>query len=438
MTRLQWIISQLTRRLWLHTSLIGALGVLAAILAAVVDSYLPWKIPGSISTDAIDSILTIIASSMLAVTTFSLSIMVSAYGSATSNVTPRATRLLTEDRLTQSVLSTFIGSFLFGIVGLIVLKTGFYGPQGRVVLFIFTIAVVALVVVYLLRWVDHLTGLGRVGETTARVEDITRAAIEAFLKQPYLGGRLLRSPASDIPSTALPVFGNAIGYVQHVDVPALSALSQTYRSQTFVKAVPGTFVFADTPLAWITAPETSAPEDSEGKADPEMWRQEIASAFSIGKVRMFDSDPRFGLAVMSEIACRALSPAINDPGTAIDVIGRSTRLLNIWASKWSDKSESEPKYPNVHIPTLDIADLFEDAFMAVARESAGMIEVQLRLQKSLLSLARIGDTEFKAAAVQQSILALARADQALTLEADKIRLREAIDMHAAPGVAHYR
>ncbi len=60
---------------------------------------------------------------MLTVTTFSLSITVSAYGSATSNVTPRATTLLIEDGLTQTVLSTFLGSFLFGIVGLVVSKT---------------------------------------------------------------------------------------------------------------------------------------------------------------------------------------------------------------------------------------------------------------------------------------------------------------------------
>ena len=61
---------------------------------------------------------------MLAVTTFSLNVMTSAYGSAANNVTPRATRLLREDPVTQNVLSTFIGSFLFSIVGIVVLKTG--------------------------------------------------------------------------------------------------------------------------------------------------------------------------------------------------------------------------------------------------------------------------------------------------------------------------
>lgn len=166
MSRWQWIFRQLTRRLWLRASLIGLLGIVTAILAAVVERYIPWHLPGTMGADSIDSILTIIASSMLSVTTFSLSVMTSAYGAATSNVTPRATRLLMEDPTTQNVLSTFIGSFLFSIVGIIVLQTGAYGDRGRVILFAVTLGVIALIVISLLRWIDHLTRLGRVGETT--------------------------------------------------------------------------------------------------------------------------------------------------------------------------------------------------------------------------------------------------------------------------------
>jgi hypothetical protein len=49
----------------------------------------------------------------------------------------------------------------------------------------------------------------------------------------------------------------------------------------------------------------------------------------VGDVRSFDQDPRFGAVVLTEIASRALSPGMNDPGTAIDVIGRAVRLLAI-------------------------------------------------------------------------------------------------------------
>lgn len=416
--RWRWLMAQLTRRLWVRATLIGGLGVLAAILAAVVERYIPWDMPASISADAVDSLLTIIASSMLAVTTFSLSVMVSAYGSATSNVTPRATKLLVEDRLTQTVLSTFIGSFLFGIVGLIVLKTGAYGERGRVVLFIVTIAVIALVVISLLRWIDHLTRLGRVGETTDRVEEATRQAIEARLDEPYLGGAPLHDRDSAVPPGAVMISAYTIGYIQHVDMSALSGFCDAYDTTVFVNAVPGTFVYPHTPLVWIGG--------TKDTKDTEAIREKISAAFSIGDERSFDQDPRFGLAVMSEIGSRALSPATNDPGTAIDVIGRTTRLLSIWARGCDQDAPEEQKYPRVHVPPLTTADLFEDAFMLMARDGAGLIEVQLRIQKALMALARMDNDAVRTAALRQSRMALDRAEVVMALEADKMRLRELV------------
>ena len=133
-------------------ALFSLLAIATALVAIVAEPYIPRDVPTKIGADAVDNILGIIASSMLAVTTFSLSTMVSAYSAATSNVTPRATRLVMEDSTTQNVLATFVGSFLYSLVAIIALSTGAYGETGRVVLFIVTIVVIALIVVTLLRW----------------------------------------------------------------------------------------------------------------------------------------------------------------------------------------------------------------------------------------------------------------------------------------------
>ena len=85
MSHWRWVLTHVMRRLWFRATLIGMLGVAAAMLAAVVDNYIPWQMPWNIGAEAVDSILTIIASSMLAVTTFSLNVMTSAYGSAANN-----------------------------------------------------------------------------------------------------------------------------------------------------------------------------------------------------------------------------------------------------------------------------------------------------------------------------------------------------------------
>lgn len=413
MSRWRWVLGQLTRRLWLRATLIGALGVLAAVMAAVAEPYVPWELPAGIGADAVDSLLTIIASSMLAVTTFSLSVMTSAYASATNNVTPRATKLVMEDRIAQNVLSTFIGSFLFGIVGIVVLRTGAYGERGRAILFLVTIAVIVLIVVTLLRWIDHLNRLGRVGETTDRVEHAAKRAIEAELEAPCMGGTPWNGPARAGPEGSAPVMADAVGYVQHVDIGALSRCGEGMQGDIYVAARPGTFVYPDTPLAWSDRPGADSDQ-----------LDAVRRAFSIGDERSYDQDPRFGIAVLSEVGSRALSPATNDTGTAIDVIGRTTRLLSLWAGGGKGRPAGGIRHPRVHVPPLLAADLFEDAFMLMARDGAGLIEVQLRIRKALLALARIGDDAFRAAALEQARLALERADAGLTLQADRARLRQ--------------
>src|SRR5690606_36952200 len=124
---------------------------------------------------------------MLTVTVFSLTTMVSAYSAASTNVTPRATRLLLEDSTSQNALSTFLGAFLFALVGIVALSTGLYGDSGRLVLFVATMFVLLVIVVTLLRWITHLSTLGQMGDTIERVENAAMSVFEEYLAQPLLG-----------------------------------------------------------------------------------------------------------------------------------------------------------------------------------------------------------------------------------------------------------
>lgn len=408
-SRWRWVLRQLSRKLWVRVSLycIGAIGISAA--GILLDPYIPSHWSTDLGADAIDDILNILASSMLAVTTFSLTTMVSALSAATSNVTPRATKLLTVDSTSQNVLGTFVGAFLFSLIGIIALSTGLYGRQGRFVLFAATLVLIAVIVVTLLRWIDHLAHLGRVGETTDKVEVATREALEDRAKMPCLGANRLTTKAR-IPHTCEPVYARKIGYVQHIDVSSLSTCAEKNDGQIFLLALPGAFADPGHPIAYVSHIE-------KGKA-----RDKIRSAFTIDDERTYDDDPRFGLCVLSEIASRALSPAVNDPGTAIDVIGRAVRLLLAWAET-EGMNEDSVAYPRVWVPPLKIEDMFNDIFTPIARDGASMVEVHIRLQKAFFTLSRTGRPGFALAAQTHSQFALEQAEPCVRTERERILLR---------------
>lgn len=405
--KLAW--ARITRRMWFRATLYGALGVVTALAGAFVKFLLPVGLAGKIGADSVGNILGILAASMLTVTTFSLSTMVSAYGSASSSATPRAARLLIEDTRAQGALATFIGAFLFSIVGLIALSTGIYGDSGRLVLFGATIAVIVLITVTLLRSIEQLSRFGRMGETVDLVERATRAAMQRRAEDPLLGGmRCLDA----LPADTQPIGARQVGYVEHIDTTRLHALAEEHDLTVHVACQPGTFATPDRPLLHI-----------QGQPDQELTEQ-LRAAISLADARTIENDPRYGLVVLTEIALRAMSPAINDPGTCIDVVGTCVRLLSGWAGKCAQGEMPEVKYPRVHVTPLDETDMFDDVFPLISREAATSLEVQVRLQKAYAALAASGYAPMRRSAHLHAGLSLDRALQHMDFAPDRTRLQE--------------
>jgi len=420
-TRWQWALIQLSRRLGFRAALFCLLAVVTPFVALVVGPVIPESLPADVGAQAVDRVLGIIASSMLAVTTFSVATMVAAFSAASNSVTPRATELLMQEPATQNALATFIGSFLFSLVGIITLSAGLYDQRGQLVLFVVTIIVIAFVVVMLLKWIDHLSRLGRVGETIDRVEEAVTSAMRSYAAWPHMGGCPLLEE-TDIPQEARPIFSRKIGYVQNIDMQTLCRAGPDEMT-FYIRALPGSFVNGVQPLVMVTGPED------------ENLEKKVCAAFTVGDRRNFQQDPRFGLVVLAEIASRALSPAVNDPGTAIDVIGTAVRVLSIQPeTKSKENEEGGPRFPNIHVPSIPAAELFDDVFTSIARDGAGLVEVGIILQKAFRALAEVGGRDYADMARRQSGLALARARAAKLIEADMRRLEShAISLNEDPA-----
>jgi uncharacterized membrane protein len=411
-----WLIAQQTKRLWFKATLYCAVGIATALVAIWLGPFIPEGLAEQVGADAVDAILGIIASSMLAVTTFSLSILVTATQAAASTATPRATSLLLEDATAQRALSTFLGAFLFSLVGLIALNSGVYSDGARLVLFLATLIVVALIVATLLRWIDHLAGLGRVGETTGRVEHAATKALESYRASPLLGA----APFAEPPVSAIAVRHGKVGYIQHLDVSILADVADDLDATIHITRRPGGYCDASQPIAHVTLADRSATLEPDAL-------ERIRSAFTVDDRRSFDQDPRFGLIALSEIGSRALSPGINDPGTAIDVLAT---LVRVFAATPDEEPEIEPAFPRVHLPALPAEDLIDAAFMPMSRDGAGMIEVAIRLQKALAAVANEADPDCARAAREFAGLALDRAMAKLDFAPDRERLAREVERSA--------
>lgn len=124
----QWMSAQLTRTLWGQGSLFALLAILTALIATSIPQWFGKNLT-DVRIEAV-SVGSIISCSMLAVTIFSLNTLFTAYGSASSGATSRATQRVQQDITTQNVLSTFIGAFLFSLVGITALRSDVYDESG--------------------------------------------------------------------------------------------------------------------------------------------------------------------------------------------------------------------------------------------------------------------------------------------------------------------
>lgn len=419
--RVRFIIARLNERLWIKPLMVGLLSIAAALAASMADSHalLGTMLP-RISPESVESLLSIMASSMLVIATFAVASMVSAYASASTTASPRSFTLVIADDISQRALSTFIGAFIFSIVGLTAAKNGFFGSAGIFVLFLFTAFVFGLVIVTFVYWVDRIARLGRLGNTVDQVEEATVNALGQRRIAPTLCA--VQAVQSDLEDdSGVAVTADSAGYVQRIDVASLQEFAEQIDGKVRVVVLPGSFVSPERVLAYVMA-----------GSDAKDWEpQVVTAAFVIDKQRTYYEDPRYGLIVLSQIAARALSPAVNDPGTAIDVCGTLVRLFLFWSAPLDEGEAAEILYNRVLVPELSVEDMFDDAFIAIERDGCDSLEVAIRVQKAMATLAAAGHAAMRQAALRHSGRALAYARKGLLLDEDVAAVQELAVAEAA-------
>jgi uncharacterized membrane protein len=306
--------SYLSSALWVTPIVAIVLIYLLAPLMRWLDSYLDWNVTGLGVSGASAMYQTVItlALSFLVFTFGSLLVAIQvAGGQLTSRVI--ATTLL-RDNVVRLSVGLFVFTLLLAVTGLnrlgttvpnlVTTLTGVLGVA-CLMAFLFLIDYAAR----LLRPVSILARVGNQGIEVLRSvypslanaehDESTHTAVE------------LPAPAREVMHT-----GRAKTLLA-VDLASLIKEAQRYDS--VIELVPqiGDFIAQDEPLFRLYASAVAIDD------------HRLRAAVAFGDERTMEQDPVFALRIMVDIALKALSPAINDPTTAVLAIDQIHRLLRV-------------------------------------------------------------------------------------------------------------
>jgi uncharacterized membrane protein len=117
--------------------------------------------------------------------------------------------------------------------------------------------------------------------------------------------------------------------------------------------------------------------------------EELRGAFDFGPTRTLQQDVEFGVLQIVDIALKAISPAVNDPTTAIGSVDQLSRILIRFASRETPESilYDPPGLFRVHVPWIGFERLLDSAFEQIRMYSRSDVAVSLRLLRALADIA---------------------------------------------------
>jgi uncharacterized membrane protein len=261
-----------------------------------------------------------ISSTMVTVIALLLGLAVVALQLSSTQFSPRLLRNFLRDRPNQVVLSVFVGTFGYSAAGLF--EVGVSGGE-RVTEFPRFAVTVAVGLLFLslgllVFFADHLAHSIQVDQVMRVAENAT---LDVIRKLPT-GGERMETP----PAGAHVVAARSSGYVQVTYVAALRRTAAAHRVRIRLRPRVGEHVVAGTVLAWVW------PTDDRSHVPPGLDAA-VTEAVRIGFERTLEQDPGLGMRQLCDAACKALSPAINDPYTAIQAIEHLSVLYRALAAR---------------------------------------------------------------------------------------------------------
>jgi uncharacterized membrane protein len=288
-----------------------------AIVVGLVVSRIPAP-PGSLlgrlafqgTADDARSVLMAIAGTVVTVIALVLGLSLVALQLASTQFSPRLLRNFLRDRPNQVILGIFMATFAYSAAGLytVGVSAGARSEQfprlavsGAIALLFLSLATVVI-------FADHLSHSIQVDAIMRRVERETLAVIRASAHD-------VEGAAPGAPSWAVTLRAPRSGYVQTAHPEALLPVAQQHDVVIALTRRVGEHVVAGSTMGHVWPRHATEPVQDRGP-----FERAVSDAVGIGFERTRQQDVAIGIRQLVDVATKALSPAVNDPYTAVQAV----------------------------------------------------------------------------------------------------------------------
>ncbi|BAZ20654.1 hypothetical protein NIES4073_15310 [Kalymmatonema gypsitolerans NIES-4073] len=423
-------------KLWdqLHSSYWFIPAVMAVLATALAFTMLTLDRTGKVEidywwvytggSDGARSLLEAVAGSMVSVAATAFSITIVALQLAAANFGPRLLRNFMQDTGNQVVLGTFLGTFIYC---LFVLRTihgegdGYsqFVPQLAVTVGILLAIISIGILIY---FIHHASTIIQASHVIQNVSTDLHSAIERLFPQKIGRGEPEeRQGFAEIPMSfeeeSLSIRANSTGYLQAIDDKELMNIACQYNLLIRLQIRPGQFIVQGSGLVFIFP----------GHKLNQKLTKKINNAFILGKERTELQDVEFPFNQLVEIALRAISPAVNDPFTAIRCIDQlSAGLCHIVQRDFPSPYRYDKNNKlRIIAEGLKFAGLMDAAFNQIRQYGRSDVAVTIRLLEAIAAIATYtNNSKYQAVLRHHAEMILQNIREELSQEQDRKDVEE--------------
>ena len=297
----------LRESLWVVPGLAAVIGLLGAALLISIDSHLNVPSDWAYSPSTASTLLSAIVGSVAALTGFVVTVTVLVVQMASGTFSARSMRLWYRDPVLKGVLGLLVGTLAYSFALLRRVEARFVPDLGVTLAGVLLIVGLVIFVLFLNRFVHRLRPVAVVALTAKGL----RRSLNDDLASARDLGDIFAGPLEDMAEpAALTILSTRPGAVQAVNLRGVSTWAARHECLVVMRHFVGDFIETGDVLFEVYG--------NPGRADAA--DRDLRGLVALGLERTIEQDPAFALRVMVDVASKALSPAVNDPTTAVQVL----------------------------------------------------------------------------------------------------------------------